>query len=112
MTPLVSRPAGEHHYRERRAIGRRKGESVNYLSPQSRVSILPHAMEWIRTTPAENPELRKSPRPVIAQWHGELPTCVVILFEDGTIHTDGEMPIELLPYVQAEWHVFMRGKVA
>jgi len=112
MTPLVTGPNGEHHYRERRALGRRKGESVNYLQPQSRGSILPHAMEWIRTTPADNPELRKSPRPVIAQWHGQLPTCIVILFEDGGIHSDAEMPIELLPHVQAEWIAFMRGKIA
>jgi len=85
---------------------------MNYAQHETRSTILPHAMDWIRTTPADNAELRKSPRPVIAQWHGELPTCLVILFEDGTIHADGGVPVELLPYVQAEWHVFLRGKIA
>jgi hypothetical protein len=85
---------------------------MNTVQAQRRADILPHAMEWVRTTPAESPELRRSPRPVIAQWQGEVPTSLLILFEDGTIHADGAVPVELLAYVSAEWHLFLRGKIA
>jgi hypothetical protein len=108
MTLLVTRPRGAHLLRGFVKVG----GSMNYVQQRNAVSILPHAMDWIRTTPADNPELRRSPRPVIAQWHGQIPPCLVILFEDGVIHSDGEMPIELLPHVQAEWLTFLRGKIA
>lgn len=85
---------------------------MNTVPAASSADILPHAMDWIRSTPADSPDLRRSPRPVIAQWQGDLPTSLVILFEDGTIHADGDVPVELLAYVSAEWHLFLRGKIA
>lgn len=85
---------------------------MNTVQAQGRADILPHAMDWVRSTPADSPELRRSPRPVIAQWQGELPRSLLILFEDGTFHADSEVPVELLPYVLAEWHLFLRGKIA
>jgi hypothetical protein len=85
---------------------------MNSVPAASREDILPSAMDWIRSTPADSPELRRSPRPVIAQWQGELPSALLILFEDGTIHADGAVPVELLAYVSAEWHLFLRGKIA
>jgi hypothetical protein len=66
---------------------------------------------WSKRTPADWPELRKSPRPVIAQWVGSEPGTELLLYEDGSFEGFG-VPVELVPYVQAEWFNHQRGRIA
>lgn len=66
---------------------------------------------WTRRTPNDWPELRSSPRPVIAAWVDGLGHAVT-LYEEGLVDTDHAVPVELLPYIQAEWFAFLKGKVA
>lgn len=67
-------------------------------------------MDWRERTPVDWPELAKSPRPIIAQWVGG--DCDLTLYEEGSIEVLGFAPIELLPFVHAAWHRFLRGKIA
>lgn len=87
--------------------------SANYVAIPGRGTIPRRAMEgWTKRVPAESPELRLSPRPVIAVWSDGAGDAL-ILYEDGMVEFEGRgAPIELLPYVQAEWHLFLRGKIA
>jgi hypothetical protein len=66
---------------------------------------------WTRRIPADWPELKASPKPVIAQYVNGFGQALT-LYEDGTIEFEGIAPVELLPYIAGEWTIFLRGKIA
>lgn len=67
---------------------------------------------WTRRTPADWPELKSSPTPVIAQWVDGLGGSLT-LYEDGLFDVEGGYPpVELLPFVFEEWSQWLKGKIA
>lgn len=84
---------------------------------QERNPKMPHALAlqvpmdgWQKLTPRDWPELHKSPKRVIAQWvSGQ---SELTLYEDGDVEVVGYAPIDLLPFVSAEWHESLRGRIA
>lgn len=65
---------------------------------------------WQKRLPADDPELRKSPRGVIAMWVGEQPEHEVVLYEDGAC-SGNEIPVDLLPHLEAAWMNWMERKL-
>lgn len=79
---------------------------------------MPHAQalqatmdtDWQKKTPRDWPELRRSPKPIVAQWLSGQDE--VTLYEDGTFESVGVAPVELLLVVSAEWHQSLKGRIA
>jgi hypothetical protein len=69
---------------------------------------------WAMQTASECRDAFETELPLIAEFHPETDDRVpsVMLFEDGTIDIegDGSVPVDLLPYVVAEWHNWMRKR--
>jgi hypothetical protein len=65
---------------------------------------------WTKTTAVDDPELLRTWH-ALARWTGPAGGDLT-LKEDGSILATGAAPVELIPYVMAEWFVYMRGKIA
>jgi hypothetical protein len=77
--------------------------------PQTRLAEVPMDV-WHKSTPADDVELRRSPRPVLAHWVSGQDELT--LYEDGKFESIGFVPVELLPLIEREWHNSLRGRIA
>lgn len=64
---------------------------------------------WRKTTAADDPELLRVWH-ALARWTGPTSGAELTLKEDGSVLATGAVPIELIPYLMAEWFVYMRAR--
>lgn len=66
---------------------------------------------WTKTTAVDEPDLLRVWH-ALARWTGPEAGTDLTLKEDGSVLATGPVPIELIPYLMAEWFVYMRGRIA
>lgn len=64
---------------------------------------------WSKTSAVDDPELLRVEH-VLARWTGPGLGREIALTEDGSVLASGAVPIELIPYLMAEWCHFTSSR--